>query len=248
MLTTDAPLDPPISPTLWTAWHNAVQELGIVLPEQAQDCFERFYALLSETNRQFNLTRITEPEDYLYRHLLDSLSLVPLIPQGAFLADVGSGPGFPAIPLAIARPDLTVLALESIEKKCRFIQNAKETLELTQLTVERSRAEDLARIAEKRDFFDVVTARAVASLPTLLELCLPLIETGGVFLAMKGRNCQEEIDGSKKALRVLGGKLQEIRTFAHPRLEGSRLLVIEKTKDTPENYPRPAGLPSKAPL
>jgi len=237
----------PISHDLWTAWHSDATQFGFAIPDW-QEKFTAFYDLLIETNKQFNLTRITAPEDFLYRHLLDSLTLLPLIPQNARIVDVGSGAGFPAIPLAIARPDISIVALESSEKKCGFIHDVKEKLGLENLSIERTRAEDYARVKGARDSYDMVTARAVAALPALLELCLPLLKVGGTFLAMKGRSSEDEVAASQKALKILGGRVEESRTFEHERLEGSRLLVITKVKTTPLLYPRAAGTPAKKPL
>lgn len=232
----------------WRQWQDDCQALGVSVSEVQRTQFERVYEHLIEANRTVNLTRITAPEEFLYRHLLDSLTLSPLIPPNARLADIGSGAGFPSIPLAIARPDVTVTAVESIGKKCKFIQDTKDKLELANLSVLNARSEDLSRKAESRETFDVVTARAVAALPTLLELCLPLVRPGGLFLAMKGLSYEEELNASAKALKTLGGRFKEVQSFPHPRLEGSRLLVIEKVARTPDAYPRSAGLPGKKPL
>lgn len=232
----------------WSQWQKDCQALNVSITDAQRALFERFYEMLTEANRTVNLTRITALEDFLYRHLLDSLAISPLIPAKAQLADIGSGAGFPSIPLAIARPDLTVTAVESIGKKSKFIQDAQEKLALANLTVLNTRSEDLSRQKDTREGFDVVTARAVAALPTLLELCLPLVKKGGLFLAMKGLSYDEELQASAKALKTLGGQFKEVQVFPHPRLEGSRLLVIEKVARTPDMYPRSAGLPGKKPL
>lgn len=232
----------------WRQWQDDCQALGVSVSEVQRTQFERVYEHLIEANRTVNLTRITAPEEFLYRHLLDSLTLSPLIPANARLADIGSGAGFPSIPLAIARPDVTVTAVESIGKKCKFIQEIKDKLALENLTVLNARSEDLSRKTESREAFDVVTARAVAALPTLLELCLPLVRPGGLFLAMKGLSYEEELNASTEALKTLGGRFKEVQSFSHSRLEGSRLLVIEKVTCTPDAYPRSAGLPGKKPL
>jgi 16S rRNA (guanine527-N7)-methyltransferase len=232
----------------WTQWRTDCQRLGVPVTDEQQARFERFYAQLVEANRSVNLTRITALEDFLYRHLLDSLTLAPLIPPQARLADIGSGAGFPAIPLAIARPDVTVTAVESIGKKCRFIQAVQESLPLPNVIVRAERSEALGQHPDTRERFDCVTARAVAALPVLLELCLPLVRPGGLFLAMKGLSYEAELTAAKQALKTLGGELKEVKTFPHPKLEGSRLLVIAKTRPTPKPYPRSAGLAAKKPL
>lgn len=232
----------------WNAWQHDCQSIGVSVTEAQQDLFGRFYELLSEANRTTNLTRITAPEDFLYRHLLDSLTVAPFIPADASVADIGSGAGIPAIPLAVARPDIQITAVESIGKKCNFIRACQETLNLANLTVLNLRSEDMGRQAGTRESFGIVTARAVATLPALLELCLPLLKKGGLFLAMKGLSYEAELQASANALKVLGGKLLEVKTFEHSRLKDSRLLVFEKTARTPDAYPRTAGLPSKKPL
>ncbi len=232
----------------WLAWQSACQEMGVALSDAQRETFERFYAQLLEANQTVNLTRITALDDFLNRHLLDSLSIAPLLPNEAAVADVGSGAGFPAIPLAIARPDLRMTAIESVGKKCRFIQSVQESLQLSNLSVISERSETLAQRPEFRERFDVVTSRAVAALPVLLELCLPLVEPGGLFLAMKGLSYEAELEASKKALHLLGGRLREVVTFDRPELSASRLIVVEKPVKTPSSYPRNSGTITKSPL
>lgn len=232
----------------WAQWNTACQALGVSITPDVQEKLAHFYELLQAGNRVTNLTRITAPEDFLYRHLLDSLTISSHIPAQAKVTDVGSGAGFPAIPLAITRPDVTVVAVESVGKKCQFIHSVQETLSLPNLQCRHERSETLGQDPTLRQRMDVVTARAVAALPVLLELCLPLVKVGGVFLAMKGTSYESELQASKTALKTLGGRLKDVQTFAHPRLEGSRLLVIEKIAKTPAAYPRNAGLPGKNPL
>jgi 16S rRNA (guanine(527)-N(7))-methyltransferase RsmG len=228
----------PIDAGLWASWREACQRLGVSVDDGMQERLGRFYTLLTDANRVMNLTRVTAPEEFLDRHLLDSLSLSPFIPGGAHLADIGSGAGFPALPLAVVRPDVTVTAVEATEKKCRFIESVRQALDLPNLSVRRERAEVLGRDAGFRERADVVTARAVAALPILLELCLPLVKVGGVFLAMKGCAYEEELAASDKALQALGGTLKAVHTFEDLRLAGSRLLLLEKTHPTPATYPR----------
>ncbi|HEY9686742.1 MAG TPA: 16S rRNA (guanine(527)-N(7))-methyltransferase RsmG [Coleofasciculaceae cyanobacterium] len=232
----------------WEQWQADCAQIGVPVPDAQVALFQRFYGLLIEANRTTNLTRITEPEDFLYRHLLDALALLPLIPPDASLADIGSGAGIPAIPLAIARPDLRITAVESVGKKCAFIQSVKESMDLSNLEVLNDRSEALGQKPEFREYFNVVTARAVATLPVLLELCLPLVTVGGQFLAMKGLSYEAELEASAHALKTLGGRLKEVHTFNHPRLEGSRVLVFEKVARTPRLYPRQPGTPAKNPL
>jgi 16S rRNA (guanine527-N7)-methyltransferase len=234
--------------TEWRAWRKACQDLGVSISDEQEAQLHCFYEHLIEANRSVNLTRITALEDFLYRHLLDSLTLAPLLPANARLADIGSGAGIPAIPLAIARPDIQVTAVESVGKKCAFIEEAAQKLQLSGFTVRNQRSETLGQDPQTRAKFDAVSARAVAALPVLLELCLPLVKVGGRFLAMKGLSYEPELDASKNALKLLGGKLNTVQTFEHPSLVGARLLIFEKIKPTPSNYPRSIGLPAKTPL
>ena len=233
---------------LWDTWQNDCQTLDAPLTDAQRNLFEHFYTQLLEANQQVNLTRITAEEDFLYRHLLDSLAIVPWIPANARLADIGSGAGFPAIPISIVRPDVQVVAVESIGKKCKFIEAVQENLQLSHLTVNNERSENLGQKPEFREQMDIVTARAVAALPVLLELCLPLLKVGGLFLAMKGLSYETELSASNQALKKLGGKFKEEISFAHSKLEGSRVLIFEKITPTPKAYPRPAGTPAKNPL
>ncbi|WP_373532559.1 16S rRNA (guanine(527)-N(7))-methyltransferase RsmG [Vampirovibrio sp.] len=232
----------------WDAWLADCQSIEVPVPADRLALFQQFYTLLLTANQSVNLTRITAPQDFLDRNLLDSLTLSPLIPEGACVADIGSGAGFPAIPLALARPDLSVVAVESVGKKANFIQEAAHALGLKNITVLSLRSEEMARDGRYRAQFDVVTARAVATLPTLLELCMPLVKVKGRFLAMKGLNAEVELAASQKALKVLATRYSETRTFGLEKLQGSRLLVFEKTAHTQDAYPRNSGLPSKKPI
>jgi 16S rRNA (guanine527-N7)-methyltransferase len=233
---------------LWDAWQADCLSVGVDLTPSQRAAFERLYIELLEANRATNLTRITEESDFLERHLLDSLAIAPFLPSGARLADIGSGAGFPAIPIAIARPDVQVLAVESVGKKCQFIHAMAERLALPNLSVCNDRSETMGRHSDFRERFDMVTARAVAALPVLLELCTPLVKPGGRFLAMKGLSYEAELAASEKAMKLLNAQLAQVVTFPHPKLSGSRVLIFEKVAPTPKDYPRPAGMPSKKPL
>ncbi len=237
----------------WQAWQDACESLGIpgiAGNDALLKDFETLYTRMLAYNEKVNLTRITAPEDFLYRHLLDSLVLAPFIPEGAKVADVGSGPGFPALPLAMARPDITVTAIEAVGKKCAFIEEIREVLGLEKrLRVVKGRSDELGRKLEYREKFDVVTARAVARLRILLEYCIPLLDPDGIFLAPKGSaTYQDELAESGKALHMLRAELADTVRFDHPKLSGTVLLVFSKIEPTPEKYPRAAGMPVKKPL
>lgn len=201
---------------------------------------------LREENQKMNLTAIREPKEMAVKHFADSLCLLNYVdlPQNADLLDVGSGAGFPGLVLKIFRPDLNVTLLDALKKRCGFLERLREELSLADVTVLWGRGEDLAREENLRERFDFVTARAVASLPVLLELCTPFLKPGGCFLALKGK---AETDGAARALAVLNCELAAHRRY---RLNGEHrgLLVIKKTGSTPEKYPRRAGMPEKRPL
>ena len=243
------------SPALKQEWLEACHRLQLFPAWEDAALLEllatygKLYDALIVYNQKVNLTRITEPRDVLYRHLLDSLLLVPHIPQGAHVADVGSGAGFPAIPLAMARPDLQVTAMESVGKKCVFIEEIRQAFGLEdRLKVVNGRSEELGNQPLYREQFDVVTARAVAALPTLLELTLPLTKPKGSFIAIKGPSYEEELKASQKALQTLKGRCEQVIHSAVSPEQASILLIFQKTGVTPKGYPRLPGMPSKKPL
>lgn len=237
-----------MNPALEAQWQSGARQLGIDSPEFFRPKIERLHDLLTAANRTTNLTRITEPGEFLIRHVLDSLSLLPFLPEGANLADVGSGPGFPAVPLAVVRPDLGITAIEATGKKCAFIESVRDELELANLRVLHRRAEEAGRDPELRESFGRVTGRALSALPVLLELTAPLLKPGGQLLAMKGANFQPELDAAAHAADELGLVYLGVDTPPVPALAQSRILRFEKTARTPEKYPRRSGIPAKNPL
>jgi 16S rRNA (guanine527-N7)-methyltransferase len=250
----------PFPADLCPAWRQALPDLG--LPETRLKAtygeawekalfeqFSRFYAAVMATNPQMNLTRITEPQAFLYRHIIDALLLSRWIPAETALADLGSGLGVPALPLALARPDLHITALESAGKKCRFIQQTADLLGLhDRFTVLQGRCEELAHQKDHREQFPIITARALAALPTLLEWSFPFLKPQGQLLAIKGPRHPEEIASAQRALTLLKGKVSHTETSALPQLNGSTVVVIQKLAPTPSAYPRSQGLPSSKPL
>lgn len=208
--------------------------------------FAAFYEMLAEANQKFNLTAITGREDCYAKHFADSLAGSPFFPQGARVCEVGSGGGFPSVPLMIARPDLRFVLLEPTQKKCGFLREVCAALRLP-AEVYALRAEDAARDARFRERFDVCCARAVARMNTLAEYCLPLVRTGGLFIAYKGR-AEEELQEAAHAFAVLGARVREC---AHFNLEGAgerTVVVAEKTAPTPAAYPRGRGRERSRPL
>lgn len=208
--------------------------------------FSEFYEILSECNAKFNLTAVTEERDVFYKHFLDSVAGESLIPQGTLVAEVGSGAGFPSIPLMLLRNDLHFVLFESTGKKCEFLKTAVWRLGLGARTV-CMRAEDAGRSREFREGFDFCVARGVARLNTLSEYCLPLVRTGGVFLAYKGR-AREEAEEAEHAVAMLGGEMK-LYPYSLPEGYGERTFVyIEKIRRTPEKYPRGNGKERREPL
>lgn len=216
-------------------------------PEQPkiQAAIEQLYAQLVETNAHTNLTRITTAEDFLQRHILDSWTLSPLIPENSCLVDMGTGGGFPAIPLAIIRPDITIVGVDSVAKKLAFIDKVCEQLGLNNLTTCHSRLEDLGHQKDYREQWDMITARGLAALPTLLELTTPCLKIGGQLLAMKATTGWEtEAPTAKGALNTLQCRVE--RTVS---VNGDTLIgIITKTGNTPKAYPRGQNLPRKKPI
>lgn len=219
-------------------------------------CGETFFALterMLEVNEHLNLTAITEPEAVILRHYADSLTLADLIPEGATVADIGSGAGFPAIPLCIARPDLRVTAIDGTGKRVRYMQETAELLGLSNLTSLTMRAEAGAKDPALRGRFDVATARAVAGLPILSELCLPYVKVGGQFLAMKSREAEAELVTASKAIRILGGGdvgLEErtLTSANEPEPLTRVIITVRKLNPTQAMYPRDYAQMKKKPL
>lgn len=211
------------------------------------DQMQKFYEYVVEENKKFNLTAITEKQDFAIKHLLDCVLPHSLLPIGASVIDIGAGAGFPSIPLKILRPDLKITMLDSLNKRVNFLNNAVALLELENIFAIHSRAEDYAVL--QREKFDIAIARAVAGLNTLSEYCLPFVKVGGKFVALKGSNYESEILESKNAISLLGGELKDIQIISVEEIDSVRAnLVIEKTKPTPIKYPRGKNLPRLKPI
>ncbi len=212
--------------------------------------FNKYYTMLIETNKVMNLTAITEPEEVAVKHIIDSLMAYDekLFP-GKTLADVGTGAGFPGIPLKIYCPSLRVTLIDSLGKRLKFLEAVIAELGLENISCEHLRAEDAGRNKKFREHFDLVTARAVARLSVLAEYCLPLVKKDGYFIALKGSKFVEEIEEGRVAVKILGGKLLSAEEVKLPGLDDGRAIVrISKIKVTPGQYPRKAGTPEKQPL
>ena len=228
-----------------------LETLGIRLTDVQKRQFDRYYELLIEWNRVMNLTGITEYDEVNLKHFTDSLTIVRIkdMENVSTLIDVGTGAGFPGIPIKIAFPYIKVTLLDSLNKRIKFLNQVVEELDLEDVVTLHGRAEDYAKKEEYREQFDLCASRAVANLSTLSEYCLPFIKKGGCFVSYKSADSDEEIQQSEKALDILGGKIEKVDKFVLPGSDmGRALVMIEKVKNTPRKYPRKAGMPSKEPL
>ncbi len=224
---------------------------GIILsPEHCGKLYIYFEKVI-ETNKVMNLTAITDFEEFVTKHFVDSLMISKAydMKNVTTLLDVGTGAGFPGIPIKILYPDIEILLLDSLNKRLNFLNEVITSLELKNISTIHARAEELQSKGDYRDHFDLVVSRAVAALPTLSEYCLPYVKKGGAFISYKSRGAEEEISESKKAISVLGGKLISTKNFTLAGTDYERtLIVVEKTKETPKKYPRSGGKPSKQPI
>lgn len=222
-------------------------EYGIKYTDGQLKQLSKFYEMVVETNEKFNLTAITQENDFAIKHILDSVLPMALLPQNASVIDVGAGAGFPSIPLKILRPDLKVTMLDSLNKRVNFLNEVIATLNLKNITAVHSRAEDYA--LKNREVFDIAIARAVASLVTLSEYCLPFVKVGGNFIALKGSSLTEELKEATYAITLLGGKYKDIQKIYVKQIDAMREnVIIEKIKPTDKKYPRVKNLPRLKPL
>lgn len=234
-----------------TVFEKGLDSLGIALSEGQKEQFIQYYELLTEWNSFMNLTAITEFEEVLEKHFLDSLSLVKVWEpkKGERVIDVGTGAGFPGIPLKIAFPELEVTLLDSLNKRVRFLNEVIERLGLTGIRAVHGRAEELVKQPGERERYDLAVSRAVANLCTLSEYCMPYVKTGGMFLPYKSGKVEQELQDAKKAISVLGGVCDGAVYFTLTGTELERSFVpVKKVKATPKQYPRKAGLPGKNPI
>ena len=231
-------------------FYNAVKEkVGIELSELQKEQYRKYYDLVVEWNQKINLTAITEEDEFYTKHFFDSISLAFYKDYSNIesICDVGSGAGFPSIPLKILYPNLKVTIVDSLNKRIKFLNLVKDELGLTDCNFVHARAEEFGQNKEYRESFEIVTARAVARLNVLTELCLPLVKKDGYFLSLKAQKAEEETKEAINAIKLLGGKLEQDLEFD---IEGEErhILEIRKAKETPNKYPRKAGIPNKKPL
>lgn len=224
-------------------------EIGIFLKEKQINQFYTYMNLLLEWNKKINLTAITKPEEVILKHFIDSMTIANNIEKNARLIDVGTGAGFPGIPLKIIREDVEVVLLDSLNKRITFLKEVIKQLSLTKIEAIHSRVEEFGKNKKYRESFDYATSRAVANLSTLSEYLIPLIKLEGCCISMKGSDVKEEIQQSKNAILLLGGKIEEIRKFKLPKSDINRnIIIIRKVKSTPLQYPRKPGMATKEPI
>lgn len=228
---------------------NMLEKINLMLDDKQIEDFYCYMNELIEWNKNINLTAITEEKEIIQKHFIDSLTIFKYLNKNDKIIDVGTGAGFPGIPLKIADETLDITLLDSLNKRILFLDNVIEKLKLNNIKTIHSRVEDAAINPQYREKYDIATSRAVAQLNVLLEYLLPLVKVGGKCICMKGGNVEEELENSKKALEILGGKVEKIESFELPNSDIKRnIIIIKKVSHTPKAYPRKAGTPSKKPL
>ena len=235
----------------WDLLTDSLKEFHITLTNEQFHQFQNYYELMIEWNSFMNLTAITEMDEVIMKHFVDSVSLIQAVPdlakKGYSLIDIGTGAGFPGIPLKIVFPDLKITLLDSLNKRIKFLNQVILDLSLNNISALHGRAEDLAQQKEYREHYDFCVSRAVANLATLSEYCLPFVKIGGRFVSYKSGECDEEVQDAKSSVFLLGGKVKDVTKFELGDAKRS-FIAIEKVAGTSKKYPRKAGVPSKTPL
>ena len=235
-------------------FYKGLEELGIELSEKQIDQFIKYYEMLVEKNKVMNLTAITEFNEVIVKHFIDSLALVKVVDKddlsnGISIIDIGTGAGFPGIPLKIAFPNINITLLDSLNKRINFLKEVSDELGFEGIDFIHGRSEDFGRNPQFREKFDICVSRAVANLATLSEFCVPFVKVGGSFISYKAGDCGEEVKESMKAVEKMGGKIINQLEYMVPTSDLNRvLLFIEKEKATPKSFPRKAGTPAKEPI
>lgn len=223
---------------------------GIKLSDEQIRSFEYYHRMLIEWNEKINLTAIVDEREVIIKHFIDSLSVLSFLPKDtSSIIDVGTGAGFPGIPIKIVQSNIHVTLLDSLEKRVRFLNSVINEIGLTNINAVHGRAEDFGQDNAYREHYDVGIARAVSSLPVLCEYVMPFVRVGGYFIAMKGNNVKEEISEGQKAVSILGGEIEDVKNFTLPFDDIERnVILIKKIRHTPTKYPRKSGKPAKLPL
>ena len=230
-------------------------KINIDVSEVQLQQFNKYYEMLIEKNKVMNLTAITEKEDVIIKHFVDSIAVIPylkdknILKDDSSIIDIGTGAGFPGLPLKIMLPDIKFTLLDSLNKRVGFLNEVISELGLSNSNAIHGRAEDFASDSLYREKYDICVSRAVANLSTLSEYCLPFVKKDGLFISYKAGNCEEEINNSKNAIKLLGGKINKVEDFVLPESTAERVFVfIKKLNNTDKKYPRKAGIPAKKPL
>ena len=224
------------------------RQIDIIIEEKQIEQFYEYMNLLLEWNEKINLTAITEPKEIILKHFIDSLTIQKYIQEGQKVIDVGTGAGFPGIPLSILKQQTEITLLDSLNKRINFLNEIVSSLQIKNIRTVHARVEEFANNKKERESYDIATSRAVAPLSVLLEYLLPLVKVGGFCICMKGSNI-EEIKEAEKALEILGGEIEKIENINLPDSDIQRnIIIVKKSKQTPSKYPRKPGTPSKEPI
>ena len=226
-----------------------VKKHKIMLSGKQEKQFYQYMLLLLEWNRKMNLTAITKQEDIILKHFIDCMTVLPYLEQKTKIIDIGTGAGFPGIPIKIMKENTKVTLVDSLKKRIEFLKEVIQKLDLERITPIHTRAEELGKVQEERESYDVAISRAVAKLNVLLEYLLPFVKVGGICICMKANNIDQELEEAREAIEILGGEIEKIENIP---LGGSsiirKLILIKKVKPTPNNFPRKAGIPIKKPI
>ena len=225
------------------------KDMGVSFSVKQTEQFFEYMNLLIEWNEKMNLTAITEPDEIILKHFIDSITILKELEDGSKLVDVGTGAGFPGIPLSIMNPSLKITLVDSLNKRLIFLQEVVNKLKLENIEIVHARAEEFGQNKKYREQFDISTSRAVANLATLSEYLIPLVKIGGKVISMKASDVKQELNEAKKAIEVLGGTVEKVDEFNLPQSDiGRTVIIIRKNKTTPNKYPRKPGTPSKEPI